>query len=728
MKEIEGRWAELDVQSTEEGTQREDFRMQTPPTDAQERISPIQFIAVGNRVQVPVPLVRLSTCGMVTIEVLKDVVSTDPPQACYALLPAHKLRGRGVVPALTLLKLLVSQPHRFATKDWLAEHVRREDEAATWVRLDTIASQLRSLLCEPERNEADKLRTLLVSYLRNGKDSGPGYQLAPYPLIWLDTDALTYHVEHATLMERMGEPHTALPFWERAYLLASRGSYLPDEPFSDWAEELRGTVVGSLRQSVHALHRLYLSEHGEAGEAQVLFLLRTYWQRHKTDEDVLCPLMELLGKHEHYQEAEEYYQQCVAALDMIERGRQPNRRTQDIREFLRTKQIHRERVQSNTMKAVEETRTTALRLPFQKLSTASPDVNLSTDHSTPLEFLNPTSTPLSIPSLFRTDVDVLARLSTVLNKPSVVGEREITYFDQQTRLYWRAREETALPATTLYAYVIRHIDDIHMLLARSHLPMLRSYLCEIVSRTVLLAGILLYDMGQYAKARQQYHVAFQAAMEADNPVLQAIVWGWMSFTWTYAKRYTEALRCVQHARSFATQTTDSIIQAWLGAIEAEIQAHLHNRDACLQALSDMERGIGTSPSQDTLYLFEFNPVLLLGYKGVCLQQLYRRQEPATHSLLQEAKETLEQALASEAPLKRKLYYLSDLAGVYARQGEVETACAYVIQSIPLIMHVGSGSKTIRKHLLQVRALLQPNEHTSSVQALDEQMALLLLGM
>jgi hypothetical protein len=132
------------------------------------------------------------------------------------------------------------------------------------------------------------------------------------------------------------------------------------------------------------------------------------------------------------------------------------------------------------------------------------------------------------------------------------------------------------------------------------------------------------------------------------------------------------------------------------------------------------------PSQDISYLFEFDSTLLLAYKGVCLQQFYHPQDPAAYSLLQEAKESLEQALASEAPLKRKLYYLSDLAGVYARQGEVEAACSYVVQSIPAIIQVGSGSKTIRKHLFQVRALLQPNAHTSSVQTLDQQMAFLLV--
>ena len=91
-----------------------------------------------------------------------------------------------------------------------------------------------------------------------------------------------------------------------------------------------------------------------------------------------------------------------------------------------------------------------------------------------------------------------------------------------------------LPAGTLYAHAIRHSDDIATFLVRSLLPTVRLALCELVCGTVLLAGILLYDMGQYEHARQHYQLAFQAAAQANNPVLQALVWGWMSFTWTHA--------------------------------------------------------------------------------------------------------------------------------------------------------------------------------------------------
>lgn len=330
------------------------------------------------------------------------------------------------------------------------------------------------------------------------------------------------------------------------------------------------------------------------------------------------------------------------------------------------------------------------------------------------------------PSNVLTDIDVLVHLSSIFRTSSMIGEREVNYLDQQTRLYWRAREEYIFPANILYHRVIRHIHDITAYLSRSLLPATRQILCEVVCRTVLLAGVLLYDRGHYEKARQFYLAASQAASEANNFILQALVWGWTSFTWTYAKQYNDALHCIQRASHYVIQTPDRTVQAWLGAVEAEIQAHLQNRDACLQSLQHMEHGFGTTPSQTISYLFEFNPVLLLGYKGVCLQQVYQKEQPETHHFLEEAREALEQALQSNAPMKRRLYYLTDLAGVYARQGEVEKACYYTTQTIPLILQIGNGSKTIQQHLLQTRALLQPYQETTHVQSLDEQMAPLLL--
>jgi tetratricopeptide (TPR) repeat protein len=316
----------------------------TAENEEESKVYPLQFIHRDGLRDIPVPLARITTCGMLQVEVLKEVVSVNPPLGRYVVLSMQTLRGRGAVPSLMLLKLLASSPHRFATKDTLTTQMQQEMEKGTAIRLDTYASYLRGSLCQLDASPAliDPLRLLAVEYLRNGRGSGPGYRLGPYPLLWLDTEALTYQVEHGILMENMGEPALALPFWQRAYQLASRGEYLPDEPHSDWAQSTREQVASYLKQSVHALRRLLLAERGEVAKEEVILLLRSYWLAYKTDEDALRPLMELLGEQERFGEAQEYYQQCVVALEQSEVGRKPAKQTNDLYEFQRIKQLRRE--------------------------------------------------------------------------------------------------------------------------------------------------------------------------------------------------------------------------------------------------------------------------------------------------------------------------------------------------------------------------------------------------
>ncbi|MGH2479161.1 MAG: bacterial transcriptional activator domain-containing protein, partial [Ktedonobacteraceae bacterium] len=457
--------------------------------------------------------------------------------------------------------------------------------------------------------------------------------------------------------------------------------------YGKWCYAFRRRAEDMLRQV-----RLWLAESYEtqgkfwqAGEQYRAMVLAD-----PSDEETLQRWLEMLARHGKRQEALKCYQ--------------------DMKEFMETQGY----------------------LPSHELEQAVLSLNkqsckvlLAPSQTTQIVY--PSSIEQSSPDLFvLTDSDVSGRLAALLTKSSIIGATEVVYFDQRTRFYWRAREETTLSVATLYSSVVKYMSDLTTAFACSYLPTFRQQLCEIISRTVLLAGVLLYDMGQYAKARENYQIAFQAANEAGNAVLQAIIWGWASFTWTYSQHYQKALHCIQYARHLVSPISDICVQVWLAAIEAEIQSHSLNRGACKQWLNTLDHSLDVLPSPDTAYLFEFNSVLLLGYKGICLQRLYQKQEPETHSFLREAKEALERALASEAPLKRKLYYLSDLASVYARQGEVEKACAYVAQSLPTVLQIGGGSKTIHQHLFQVRTLLQPYKGSASVQALDEQLNLLYL--
>ena len=645
------------------------------------------MVDVSRSVDSQAPLLRVYTFGAFRLDWQVPPITTED---------VWKSRTS----ARTLLKLLLCAPGRQASRSQLAGILWPEtDEDKARESLRSTSKVLRKVL-----------RAASGEDLLENRNNSTALKLAEQSRLWIDVDAFETLVAQAS---RAVTPDEALSLWQQAMDLLV-GEFLADDQGSEWMGhrwiKLRRQALRMARsRMVRHLADLYL-QHGQISLAEEV--LQQHMLRFPTDQDALYRLLLLLERQHCFEEARLLYEQTKRTLEAM--GKQPAKHLRICYEHLQKAALSpgQSELEGNHSDPVLSTRSTVAG-------------NLLTFRGDPLTLPQTANLSLLAPSLLSIDAEVLTRVATALDTPSLVGEREVAYLDQQTRLYWRAREESVLPAGTLYAHVIRHSDDLATFLVRSLLPTIRLAVCELVCRTVLLAGILLYDIGQYEQARQHYQLAFQAAAQANNPVLKALVWGWMSFTWTYAKQYADALLCVQQARFFAAQTHDLVVQAWLGAVEAEIQSHLHNQEACLQALRAMEWSIGESPSQDISYLFEFNPALLLGYKGVCLQQFYQKQERATHSFLHEAKEALEQALNSNAPAKRKLYYLSDLAGAYAREGEVERACAFVVQTVPIIMQVGSGSKTIRQHLLQARSLLQPYEQTSSVRSLDEQMASLL---
>jgi hypothetical protein len=112
------------------------------PQETETVIRSVRLVSVGEQEQAPVPLVRVMTCGLLTLEIAQERVSADPPQSRYAVVTPDRLRGRGVGQALSLLKLLLSRPQRLAPADWLLEQFcRGEGEAFSSKRLDTLALQ-----------------------------------------------------------------------------------------------------------------------------------------------------------------------------------------------------------------------------------------------------------------------------------------------------------------------------------------------------------------------------------------------------------------------------------------------------------------------------------------------------------------------------------------------------------------------------------------------------------
>ena len=133
-----------------------------------------------------VPLVRITTCGHLIVEVLRPVKHPSDEHVTFVY-RAPEMPHNGGITALNLLKLLVSQPGCFATKDWLMETLRyskpEEEEDGLWAglaRLDNIVSLLRGVLCPKGIPGEKTLRKLLVERVAPIPESGGGYRLAPF--------------------------------------------------------------------------------------------------------------------------------------------------------------------------------------------------------------------------------------------------------------------------------------------------------------------------------------------------------------------------------------------------------------------------------------------------------------------------------------------------------------------------------------------------------------------
>jgi transcriptional regulator with XRE-family HTH domain/tetratricopeptide (TPR) repeat protein len=327
---------------------------------------------------------------------------------------------------------------------------------------------------------------------------------------------------------------------------------------------------------------------------------------------------------------------------------------------------------------------------------------------------------ISPDDLFETDF--LDRCFRALKKPSTIDERFLDYLEARTAQYWQERHGAMLASNDLLGFVIEHLQRVIDLLEETLLPSIRTRLCCIASGIAQLAGHLLFDMGKSAQARAFHHLAVTAAQEGGNQALEAVAWGRMSFTWTYSQQATEALRCIQEARRLATRSVNATVRAYLAAVEAEIQATLEQRAACLEALDAAEEFEDRQYSKEEVYWLHFDRSRLAGYQGICFRRLYHPDDARTQSFLSKAQQALTDALSLLEPtrIQRRPTLLIDLASTYAQQGDVDGASEHAMQSLSILAQ--TKSQTTVKRLLTLRQELEPWQDTQSIKNLDHQIA------
>jgi tetratricopeptide (TPR) repeat protein len=169
-----------------------------------------------------------------------------------------------------------------------------------------------------------------------------------------------------------------------------------------------------------------------------------------------------------------------------------------------------------------------------------------------------------------------------------------------------------------------------------------------------------------------------------------------------------------------TYLKEITICSWIGAMEAEVQANIfayhHDikaSDACLRALDRAERITGQMG--DDIYWTKFGSASLAGYKGVCFKQL--RKPVQAQSVLLEALKTISKDIPGGQATA-----LTDLAGAYAQQGEIEEACNRATQALTIISKQSKSVNTLQR-VCDFRLDLEQWASSAHVKYLDEQIAM-----
>lgn len=317
------------------------------------------------------------------------------------------------------------------------------------------------------------------------------------------------------------------------------------------------------------------------------------------------------------------------------------------------------------------------------------------------------------------------RFYRALKKPSTTEDAVLHWLSRRSEEYWQDRNDAIIPSHGLVSYVLSDFSKVTTLLEDTLSPSLRASLCSIAGELAMLVGELYFDLKSYTQSRRFYAAAIHAACEANNPQLQGVACGRMSFSWSYDDNLQEALIYVSKGR-YAAKNANATIQAWLAAVETEIQARLNEKDAFFKALRDMQYPESSVSEKRESYWIHFNQSLAAGYKGVSFLKLAQKSEDTQRRAFSaDAREALTEAIAVLDPAltRRKPNLLADLAGTYIQTRGIEQACSIATEAVKLIDQI--KSQVVLQRILNLRKELEPWRSTEYVSALDNHISSLL---
>jgi len=297
-------------------------------------------------------------------------------------------------------------------------------------------------------------------------------------------------------------------------------------------------------------------------------------------------------------------------------------------------------------------------------------------------------------------------------RPLHVSEATVHNLESVTAAYRRMYHTVA--AHDLIDDVAQHAQTTAGFWRRTADPELRRSLAAAASEITMLAGRMsFFDLGRPSQAEPYYQDALEAAQDAGDRPMQAVVLGNKSFLPRSRGDSASALQLLDQAKRLVPD--DPMVRSWAMALEAMTQAWAQEPTQSLATLEAAETVLdAATPGAAPAWFDYYDRPRLAGFKGQVHIRL-AQPEPA-HAVLEEAMGALDPDAA-----KQRACYLADRATVCVDEGEVDQACQLGIQALQLLGEVEYETGVQRVRDLRVK--LRPWRNHPAVADLTEQLLL-----
>lgn len=287
--------------------------------------------------------------------------------------------------------------------------------------------------------------------------------------------------------------------------------------------------------------------------------------------------------------------------------------------------------------------------------------------------------------------------------------------DELAHAYQRLYHSTA-PAALMLP-VVAHLDTVAELLRQGPAQRDRRRLLVNRARVATLAGRLaFFDLQQPLAGRGYYNLSLEAAREAGDHLQAAAALGHIAFIPAAEHGFGAALDYLRGAAHHVTKSPHGPVASWLAAVESEMHTNAGEPTAALAAV-DRARDALTRPGLNAeLPWFDYyDATRLAGFAGYATLRAGQYDD---------ARAALTDALRSlpRSAVKQRAVFLSDLATVELRGGDLDHACRIAGDAAEQLYQAGYATGASR--LREFRAAVDQWKNSRPVRRLDEQLAAL----